>query len=52
MGRTPHTTAAAVRSWLDAVTAARLARSQGRLNGPDIATAAELADRGLTGRHR
>jgi ABC-type ATPase with predicted acetyltransferase domain len=52
VGRTPHTTANAVRSWLDAVTAARLARSQSRLNGPDIATAAELADRGLTGRHR
>jgi hypothetical protein len=52
VGRTPHTTPAAVRSWLDAVTAARLARSQGRLTGPDIATTTELADRGLIGRRR
>jgi len=52
VGRTPHTTANAVRTWLDAVTAARLARSQRTLNAPDIATAAELADRGLTGRRR
>jgi len=49
VGRTPFTTAADVQTWLDAVTAARLERSQQTL---DTATADELADRGLAGSRR
>lgn len=52
VGRRPHTTATAVRNWLDAVTAARMLRAERTMNRPDIATATELADRGLAGVRR
>ena len=52
VGRRPHTTAKAVQEWLNAVTAARLARSLQGANVADIATDEELATAGLSGNRR
>lgn len=48
VGRTPHTTQAAVRQWLADVTEARLARMARTQQRADDVTAAELEAVGLT----
>ncbi len=46
VGRAPHTTRAAVKEWVEAVTAARLSKSSGALEPVDV-TEAELKAAGL-----
>jgi hypothetical protein len=48
VGRTPHTTHAAIRQWLEAVTEARLARMARTQQRAADVTAAELEAVGLT----
>jgi hypothetical protein len=48
VGRAPHTTKAAVRAWLEAVTAARLARTARTKQGAADVTSDELEAVGLT----
>jgi hypothetical protein len=50
VGRKPHTTQAAVRKWLDDVTAARMARIDGRHTSHADVTEDELQAAGLLGR--
>jgi len=50
VGRTPHTTKAAVRQWLEAATHARLARIARTQQRADDVTDDELQSVGLTGR--
>ena len=49
VGRAPHTTRAAVRQWLEAVTEARLARMARTQQRADDVTDSELEAVGLTG---
>jgi hypothetical protein len=52
VGRQPHTTHAAIRTFLDSVTAARLERSRRTQQGAAVVTDAELDAAGLLGKRR